>query len=83
MLTARRASLKLKGKTYTGCVQIVIKYGSEKWPMRVEDIQRLQRAERMMARWMCGVTLKISVTSDELLSTVNIRSVFDIQDIID
>jgi hypothetical protein len=40
ILTARGASLKLKGKIYSACVRSVIIYGSETWPMRVEDKQR-------------------------------------------
>jgi len=43
-------------------------YGSETWPMRVEDIQRLQRAERMMVRWICGVTLRNRVASSDILA---------------
>ena len=41
-------------------------YGSETWPMKVEDKPRLERAEKMMMGWMCGVTLKNRVTSEEL-----------------
>jgi hypothetical protein len=32
--------------------------GSETWPMKVEDMQRLERTEKMMIRWMCGVTAR-------------------------
>ena len=39
-------------------VQCIMMYGSETWAMKVEDMQRLERAEKMMMRWMCGVTLK-------------------------
>jgi len=31
---------------------------SETWPMTVEDMARLERTERMMVKWMCGVHLK-------------------------
>jgi hypothetical protein len=54
------ASLKLKGKIYKVCVQSAMTYGSETWPMKVEDMNRLVRAERMMMRRMCGVTLRES-----------------------
>jgi len=57
ILTARRVSLKLKGKVYRTCVQSVMVYGSETWAMKAEDMQRLERTERMMIRWMCGVRL--------------------------
>ena len=34
--------------------------------MKVEDKQRLERAERMMVRHMCGVTLKDKKSCEEL-----------------
>jgi hypothetical protein len=58
ILTSRGASLKVKGKVYKTCVQRTMVYGSETWPMKKEDMQRLERTERMMVRWMCGVSLK-------------------------
>jgi hypothetical protein len=33
-------------------------YSTETWPMKTEDLNRLERAERMKMRHMCGVTLK-------------------------
>ena len=39
--------------------------GSKIWAMKVEDMQRLQRAKKRI-RWMCGVTLKDGKTSEEL-----------------
>jgi hypothetical protein len=75
ILTARRASLKLKGKVYRTCVQSVMVYGSETWAMKVEDMQRLERTERMMVRWMCGVRLSDKKASGELLSRLEIESV--------
>ena len=56
ILTARGASLKLKGKIYRACVQSVRIYGSETWPMKVDDMQRLERTERLIVRWMCSVS---------------------------
>jgi hypothetical protein len=50
MLTARGASLKLKGKIYSARVRSVMIYGSETWPMRVEDKQRMERTQRMTVR---------------------------------
>ena len=44
------ASLNVKGKLYSACVQCVMNmiYGSETWAMKADDMQRLVRAERMM-----------------------------------
>ena len=40
----------MKGKVYKACVLV---YGSAAWAMRVDDMQRLERTERMMVRWIC------------------------------
>lgn len=77
ILTTRGASLKVKGKLYSTYVQCVMMYGSETWAMKVEDMQRMERAEKMMVRWMCGVTLRDRKTSEELRQRLNIVSVCD------
>ena len=68
LLTARGASLRVKGKIYRACVQRVLVYGSETWAMKVVDMQRLLRTENNMVRWMSGVTLKDKRSSEELRS---------------
>ena len=75
ILTVRGMSLKMKGKIYSTCVQSVMVYGSETWPLKVANVQQLERTERMMVRWMCGVTLKDKKRSQELLDSLNIISV--------
>ena len=75
ILTSRGAPLKVKGKVYRVYVQRVLVYGSETWPLKVEDMQRLQRTERMMVRWMCGVSLKQRIASEELNRRLCIESV--------
>ena len=77
ILTARRASLKLKGKVYHTCAQSMLVYGSETWAMEAEDIQRLERTEWMMNRWMCGEKLSDRKANAELLSWLGIESVSD------
>ena len=46
--------------------------------MKVEDKQRLERAEKMMVRWVCGVTLKNRITSEELRNRLSIEAVTEI-----
>jgi hypothetical protein len=74
-LMGRGVPLKIKGKIYKACVQSVMVYGSETWPMRVEDQQRLERTERMMTRLMCGVSMKDRISSDELRRRLGFDSV--------
>ena len=58
LLTARGASYRIKGKIYRACVQSVLAYGTETWAMKKANLHSLERTERMMVRWMCGVSLK-------------------------
>ena len=44
---------------------IVMLYGSETWPVKVENSQRLHCNEMLMIRWMCGVTLRDRFSSEE------------------
>ena len=75
ILTVRGASLRMKGKIYGACVRSVMVYGSATWPMRVEDGLRLERAENMMVRMMCGVKLKDRLSSEDLRKRLGIGSV--------
>ena len=75
ILTSRGASLKVKGQVYRSCVQTVLVYGSETWPVKNEDVQRMERAERMMVRWMCGVSLKNRISSAELYGRLGVEEV--------
>ena len=45
------------------------------WAIKAEDLARLRRAERMMVRRMCGVSLKDRKRSDELLNRLGIECV--------
>ena len=53
-------------------------YGSETWPMTADELWRLERAERMMIRWMCGVMLKDRCKSEELRKRLDIEDVVDV-----
>ena len=75
VLTLKGASFKLKGKIYKTCVRSAMIYGSETWPMKVEDMNRLIRAERMMMRRMCGVTLRDRVSTDTLYDRLGVDSI--------
>ena len=75
LLTAREASLRVKGTIYRTCVQRVLVYGSETWAMKKVDLQRLLRTENKMVRWMSGVTLKDRRTCEKLRQGLGIESV--------
>lgn len=57
-VTARGAFLKLKGDLYSAYIQCIMMFGSETWVIKVDDLQCLERMEKMGIRWMCDMTLK-------------------------
>jgi len=48
---------------------------SETWPVRIENVVAIQRAEMRMVRWMCGVKLKDGLTSKELRERLGIDDI--------
>ena len=78
VLTSRGFSTKVKGMVYKACVQRVLVYGSETWPMKAEDMQRLERMERMMVRWMCGVSLKSRTSNYNLNKRLDVEADTDV-----
>jgi Reverse transcriptase (RNA-dependent DNA polymerase) len=78
IITSRGTSLIVKGKIYKACVQTVMIYGSETWAMKVEDSHKLERTEASMMRWMCGVSLKKRLPTEELRRRLNIDCVSDV-----
>ena len=55
LLTNRYINIMTRGKIFDVCVRSVLLYGSECWAMRKEDKARLERNDRAMLRWICGV----------------------------
>ena len=72
------ASYHIKGKINSDCVQSVLTYGTETWAMKAENLQSLERTERMMARWIGGVSLKDRKCSMDLYGIFGIQNVADV-----
>jgi len=66
LLTNKDASLIMRGRLCSSCVQSSMLHGSETWPVRKENVVALQQAEMRMVRRMCGVKLKDRLPSKEL-----------------
>jgi len=56
VLCDKRVPLGLKGKVYRMVVRPAVLYGSEYWPLKKTQVQRLMVAEMRMVRWMCSFT---------------------------
>ena len=77
VLTFRGASMEVKGKVYKACVHRVLVYGSETWLIKAEDMQQLERTERMMVRCMCGASLESRTSSYDLNKRLYVEAVTD------
>ena len=78
ILTARGASYRIKGKIYKACVQSALTYGTETRAMKKASLHSLERTERMMVRWMCGVSLKDRKRSVDFYSLLGVESVAEV-----
>src|SRR5207245_289821 len=78
VLAERGTSLKLKEKIYKACVQSVLVYGSETWPLKEEEARRLERNEMWMVRRMCGVKLSERKRTEYLRSHLGIECVVEV-----
>ena len=78
LLTTNAISLKVKGELYAACIRSVMLYGSETWPIKVEESQRLHRNEMAMIRWMCDVTMRDRYPCEELRAWVGIKPSVDV-----
>ena len=72
---ARGESYRMKGKILKACVQSVLTYETETWSMKKANLQSLERKEKMMVRWMCGVSLNDSKRSVDLYSLLGVQNV--------
>ena len=68
----------MKGRIYRACVLSALTYGTETWAMKKAILHSLESTERMMVRWMCGVSLKDRKRSVDLYSFLGVQSVDEV-----
>ena len=78
VLTSKRFSLRRRGNLYAACVRSVFLHGSETWAVKEEDTARLERADRAMIRWICGVPLGDMVPSLVLSGRLGLKSIAEV-----
>jgi hypothetical protein len=77
-LTSKAPSFIQKGHVYAACVRTCMIYGTETWPMTVEQTARLDRSELQMLRRMCRVTLRDRISSIELRNRFGLQPMIDL-----
>ena len=75
LFIGKGTSLRAKGIIYTTYIRPAILYGSEIWPIKVEDIRKIQRSEMSMLRWMTGVSLSKSKSNEYVRSMMAIDNI--------
>ena len=73
-LINQAVSLKSRGKVYNGCIRSAILYGGECWALTTADVQRLQRNERAIIRWICKVKIRDKISSNSLLNKLCLKN---------
>ena len=56
LLCDKKIPFRLKGRVYRMLVRLALLHGTECWPIKKAQVQRLMVAEMKMIRWMCGYT---------------------------
>ena len=60
-------------KVYNSCVRRAVLHASKTWAPALSDLHRLQCNNRDMICWMCGVTTKDQVSSQDLLERMQLN----------
>ena len=68
LLTNQAIPMKSRAKVYNSCICSVMLYGSGCWALVTADVQRLQRNERALFRWICKVKIRDKISSDSFLN---------------
>ena len=74
LLANRGLLLGAKDRLYSACVLSVMLYGKETWPVKEEDVNRLERNDVTMVRWMCKVMAEDMIFADEPRTRLKLKS---------
>jgi hypothetical protein len=73
VLLQKGLSLRLKGSLFALTVRSAMLYSAETWPVRKEEMEKLERTQMRMLRWMAGVSRSERKTSDSLRSAFGLE----------
>ena len=67
--------MEVRGREFDASVRSTLLHGSETWAPTAPDVQRLQRTDRAMVRWICGVKLSDRVPTTELYALLGLEEI--------
>ena len=77
MFCDKRMPIRLKGEVYRTVVRPAILYGSECWPIKKTQVQRLRDVEMRKIRWMCGYTRMDRIRNEVIRDLVKVAPIED------
>ncbi|CAG5046622.1 unnamed protein product [Parnassius apollo] len=77
ILCDSRMPIKIKGNVYKSAVRPALPYGSECWPMRKTDEQKLHVTEKKMLRWSGGVSRTDKIRNDYIRGSFKVAMVHE------
>ena len=75
VVTAKDIPNVMKGQIYRTCIRPAMLYGSETWPVRKIEEERLWRTEKRMLRWMARVDTMEEMALREMFKIEDVRKV--------
>ena len=73
-LASRGLILGGNGRSYSACAHSGALYEREIWPVKEEDVIRLERDDVRMVRWMCSDRLEYKISAEELRTRLKLKS---------
>ena len=75
LLTSNSISWLRKGQLYGACVRRVMLHASECWAPTKKDVDKINRTDRTMLRWICGVRLSDRIRVETLLNKLYLQPI--------
>ena len=75
ILTSSHLSPQFRGRMYNSVVRSAFLHGGETWAPTETDLQRLERVDKAMIRWICGVKLKDKTPTADLLAKLGLEEI--------
>jgi hypothetical protein len=75
VLCDKRVPTKLKGKFYRTAIRPAMLYGTECWPIKKQQVNKISVAEMRMLRWMCGKTRRDRIRNETIREMVGVAPI--------
>ncbi|KAI8543266.1 hypothetical protein RHMOL_Rhmol08G0203600 [Rhododendron molle] len=75
VLCDKRVLTKLKGKFYGTAIRPAMLYGTECWPIKKQQVNKMSVAEMRMLRWVCGKTRRDKIRNETVREMVGVAPI--------